>query len=419
MTASPLTMPVSPVPTSAARSTAVPADAESQAAEATGLPDAHRVLGDEALSGLLNRPVTITHVRVKPGRSLLLGHVNHGDAGQNQDHMGRHIEGQHGWTLLTLDPDKAQKAQERARSLGEELEVHCLRRRPRTHVLTGSVWTDPHLSKDLRDARYAWGEELDWQMLRYNPRRRVVAHVEAGNRPKIVRIDPQGVDSLIRTADRWREAGLPVTTLHALGTRGTAVWAPKWGAGDLEQHPLPEAARYTGEVIARLHQMSPEASAVVRLPEDTGQLAQHTSQVLPWLSQSAQRVATELSSRLSRVGADQMVTIHGDLSPDQILVASPDSHKIRVVDFDRAGVGPAMRDVGSWAAACRASGAEHMLSAFLEGYAAHADIDHDALNVWEAYAHLSGAPSFFRRRAQNWPARSAAACDLAQEALQR
>ncbi|NNV10081.1 hypothetical protein ETC03_28490, partial [Geobacillus sp. MMMUD3] len=60
--------------------------------------------------------------------------------------------------------------------------------------------------------------------------------------------------------------------------------------------------------------------------------------------------------------------IHGDLSPDQVLVGDGD---LRIIDLDRAGVGLTGMDLGRWTAACRLREDGHgpgLEAGFLRGY---------------------------------------------------
>ncbi|TSE14487.1 phosphotransferase [Arthrobacter sp. KBS0703] len=71
--------------------------------------------------------------------------------------------------------------------------------------------------------------------------------------------------------------------------------------------------------------------------------------LLPALEEPARRVEAELRARLLKDGAaSEYVLVHGDFSADQVLVGGSE---VRLIDFDRARIGAAEADLGSFAAA--------------------------------------------------------------------
>lgn len=411
-----------------------PHDAEAQAAAAAHLPGASQMLNATGLSQLLDREVIITHVRIKPGRSVVVAHREAhtpadtcsggpgpaGDTGENSI----------GWTMLTTDADKFRKAQVRAEGAGEVLTLHRasatvsaasdpVMDTADTLLFSGPLWADPALSKHILEARTALGDSVPWQVLRYNPRRRVVAAVDVGHSPKVVRVTPEGGRHTMKTAQYWRAQGLPVTSLRALGSRQSATLAPLWGSGDLTAMPDTSAAHTAGSVIAKLHSLPPRREQALCPPANPQRAALGIAATAPWAGERSHALAQELAERLSALRGDTDCEIHGDLSPDQILMAAPASHKVRLIDFDRAGLGDPMRDVGSWAAACRRDGLTALIEPFMVGYASAAPLDLPAAYLWEAYAHLTGAVGYFRHREPRWAERTVEALDLTQEALNR
>lgn len=432
------------------RTEAGPAAADRHAAEITGLPHAETLLDGQALSALLGREVIITHLRIKPGHSVVVAHRDvddvSGHAGApavdapTPSRRGRHRgllpsprpETGWGWTSVSDDADKFAKALERADQVGEPLTVHD---DSRPFLASGTVWTDRVLAKELRAVYEALGEEAAWQILRYNPRRRVIAAVtrtgEDGRTLRhVVRISSEDLSGMLEAADRWRRLGAPLTNMRAVGSRGTATMTPLWGAGDLLSHPYAPAARTAGTVIAEVHsrgaeledpaeesgtETSPPVSR--RLTADPQVPADAVAQIAPWLAERAHALAETLSRRL-RTETDE-TQLHGDLSPDQVLIAAEESHKIRIIDLDRTGRGPAMRDVGSWMAACRQAVAPELSDAFLTGYTAVSSVDRQAVHAWEAYAHLAAALDGFRHREEDWPAGVTRRIELAELAVRR
>ncbi|WP_120004470.1 phosphotransferase [Nesterenkonia muleiensis] len=385
------------------------AEADALVAEGARLDRAEEVIDSSRLSALLERHVTITHARLKPEHSVVVAHTE--------------LDGTHGWTMLTTDPDKFSKAQQRAAETGDPLSVH--QQRAGLFLCTGSAWSDPALAKELAEAQRALEKQeerqVSWQILRYNPRRRLVAIVDAGKSPKVVRILAGGADHLLSAARRWRELGLPVTNLLPLGDRRSATIAPLWGFGDLARTPYEPASETAGEVIGRLHASSRSDSSQGQGPPEADPLQASAALhlVAPWLSGRAEQLALRCLTDLRAALDSATAEVHGDLSPDQVLLAAEGSHKVRIIDLDRAGPGHPMRDIGSWVASCRHAGHSELIDAFLAGYSSCARLEPADLNAWEAYAHLARATDFFRHREPDWPVHTVNALNLAEEALDR
>lgn len=369
-------------------------EAGAHAAEVAGLDGAAALLSAAGLTQLLGTETEPTHLRMKPGHSVIVSH------------RGLH-SGEHGWTMLTADADKYGKLLSRAEKLRRELTVH---RTESPYLVSGSVWADRWLGRELEAARAALGADARWQILRYNPRRRVVAVVdhfsEAGEPARhVVRVGAEPLDHIVTAAERWREAGLPISRVKPLGGRGTAVTAPLWGHTDLLKDPYAPAAHSAGRRIAELHTQvsrSTSAEGLAMLEADVDDHVDAVAQVAPWLAERVETLAEKLTSAAMAQDPGEPVQLHGDLSPDQILLAAPGSHKIRIIDLDRAGLGPAMRDVGSWAASCRGAGVPELQEAFLAGYQEVSPTDPAAMALWESYAHLASALDPFRNCDAAW-----------------
>lgn len=380
------------------------AEADAVAARSFGLPQAINVLDHHRLSEMLEREVTVTRSRVKPGHSVVVAHHD--------------ASGNHGWTMLTVDEDKLGKAREHAAAFGEKTDIH--QQSPGLYVFSGRIWSDPPLAKELAEALQAVHEQSGhpaaWQVLSYNPRRRVVASVHTKSGTKVVRVLAHDAAPLLSTYQHWRELGLPVLRTVPLGQRGSAVIAPLWGVGDLASLPYEPAAVSAGSAISQLHSSAGGRTGAVRRP-DPLQAAASLSQLVPWLKDRADRLARQCADRLAPMRNAATAEIHGDLSPDQVVLAAEASHKIRLIDLERAGVGHPLQDIGSWVATCRYRANTNLIDAFLEGYAAQPAISPADLGAWEAYAHLNRVTDFFRHRTANWPAQTLHALNLAEEAL--
>ncbi|GAA1813545.1 phosphotransferase [Nesterenkonia flava] len=399
--------------------------ADAHIVELIGLDGAEALLDSHRLSALLGREVLITHLRIKPRHSLV---VAFREAGPRR--TGASCSG-YGWITITDDADKFTKALQRASKVGETLTVL---RDESPWIISGSVWADPVLAKDVADMRSALGGR-PVEVLRYNPRRRLVAAVGEGETRKVIRVVPGAGERLLSIQEQWRSAEVPVTRARPLGQRGSATIVPLWGYGDLVHHPHAPAAETAGAALAQLHARTtlpcgagtePADSAQPPggvLPVDPQTPAHAVALYAPWLERRSARLSELLTERLTEVGTGSIVRLHGDLSPDQVILAAEGSHKIRFIDLERSGMGEALRDLGSWVAACRRMDLPHLVDPFLEGYARASGQCVSALRrsaasrSWEAYAHLSASLDSFRHRERDWPQAVTRAIELAEEAL--
>ncbi|MBO0594308.1 aminoglycoside phosphotransferase family protein [Nesterenkonia sp. E16_10] len=384
--------------------------ADEAAAQAAGIPGARTLLDSGALSTLLDQPASITRVRIKTGHSVVAAFTTD--------------DAEPGWAMLTVDQDKLTKARQRAADTEGAARFRVYSEHP-PHLFSGSLWADPVLGKDLREARQAMdgmsAAELPWKILRYNPRRRVVAAVPptgVGHGEKILRVAARGTAHAQATAQRWRDLGLPLVRSTPVGGRGTATSAPLWGWEDLSGAPYGPAATTAGAALGRLHQQT-AGSRRDRLPLRLSSSANAVAAHAPWLADAAWGLADRVRAAIDALPPTPGSELHGDLSPDQVVMATPESHKIRLIDFDRSGVGDPMRDLGSWSASCRRLGLDPLISAFLQGYSGHGIPDLRRIAVWEAYAQLSSATDPFRHREPEWADRMCTTLSLGEEALRR
>ena len=405
------------------RAGADPAGADRDAATAlvgrlaarSGLPGAERLLSADALSALHGREIVPRRLRVKPGASVLVGHCDeHGDAAEGPGGEGLAAAG---WTLLTASRDKRDGALRRAARSGAPLREHPAE--AGTYLLSGGLEADPRIGRSvhrlLRREVGAGGGDL--HVLSYNPVRHAVIALPGG--VDVLRVAARPLDRLLHVSQRWRELGVPTLPLHP--TRDPAVVrCAHWGAGDLsaraprDDGPAPApggtavaavhdlasaAAGATGAAIARLHaapagQSLPEARLGPRLPATLTEL----DALLPHRTAAIAQLADDLAARLPQ--RPETGLLHGDLSPDQVLVDRPGgSPRIRLIDLDRSGTGPLGADLGSWLAACLTGRDEHVGAALLAGYAAAGGTvpASDELAAWTARALLAAALDPVRR----------------------
>lgn len=404
------------------------AHADAWVASSAQIPGAQLLLDPAELSELLGRHVEITHLRIKPGHSVVVAFVDH--------------SGSYGSATLTTDADKFTKAIQRATKVGQTLQVH---QDESPWLFSGAVWADPVLAKELDSARAASHQRFgtgstDWTVLRYNPRRRVVAALGAEDDPThVVRVVETGAEQLLESTRRWRDLGVPVTNAKGLGERNTAVITPLWGVGDLARHPFEPAAHSAGSAVARLHASTrlhrgqdDITQRLSVLPVSAADVVAPIQRYAPWLGERAAKLAGSIDHRLREAALARRqhaelfsaCELHGDLSADQVILAAAGSHKIRLIDFERSGIGNPLRDLGSWAATCFRQNLPQLVEPFLHGYAAELginaeELDLELMSVWEAYSHLTGALDPFRHRQPNWPQAVTRTIALAEETIQR
>ncbi|MGQ7787078.1 phosphotransferase [Nesterenkonia sp. K-15-9-6] len=412
------TMPVPPVKIRAPQAH----EADVAVAEIAQLDQVAQLLDDAALSSWLGMPVRGRHLRVKPERSVVLAWERTDVDLTGGEPVDVDAEGpaHHGWTVISRDQDKYAKSLARAERVDQRLTVH---QDEPVYRVSGSLWSDPALARELLEARQALAEtagaEVPWRVLRYNPRRRVVAVVELDGGPHVVRVTAEPAAAQLETADRWRRLGVPLEPVRPLGDRGTALLTPWWGQGDLLEHPVESAAETAGTIVAELHVRSGELGEAPDrvLDPDVAEAVHAIGLIAPWLGQRADMLAEMISPLVEEAESAELVELHGDLSPDQVLVSGEDGSRVRIIDLDRAGQGPAMRDVGSWVASCRAADHVELAEAFLRGYREITPIDEESLAAWEAYAHLRAALDPFRRREENWPQKASRRISMAERSI--
>lgn len=346
-----------------------------------GLEDLAELVDPATLATLSAHPVTADRIRIKPGLSAVLSW---------------HTDTDHGWAAVLTDPDKIAPVRRRATHTGEPLLLD--RTTGSAALLAGRLDSDPGVARELGHARRRLRVTGEWQVLAHNPGKRVVAAVGLTSARHVVRIAARPQDHLVEATRRWRAFGAPVLPVRTIGRRHTAVSSPWWGQGDLSQAGTTHHAELAGRSLAEIHRASVGAAVAHLPPLDLADLVG----ILP---AERERIAWLSAEIQARTASGPVGLLHGDLSPDQILVSSTASGEaeIRIVDLDRATTGPAGADVGSWVAACDRAGRTDLADAFLAGWERVAGpMSATDLSAWQARAVLAAAVEPFRQLRSDW-----------------
>ncbi|HIT74607.1 MAG TPA: phosphotransferase [Candidatus Avipropionibacterium avicola] len=376
------------------------------------LPSAAVLGRADWLGDLVGRPVEPLRMRVKPGLSMVVGWRDP-DRARGLDAFG--------WAAVMADPEKVAAVRRRARHVGARLTVDepVGRGRASAVLLAGGIGSDPGIARELAHARRRLPSTAVAQVLAYNPGKRVVAAVEVGPARRVVRVGAERQHHLVAAVNRWRAHGAPVLPVRALGRRGTAVESPWWGEGDLGRIGGAEQARAVGQVIAEVHRASAVRGgasqlAPVEIDDLAAVLPEQRDRITALAALIEQRVA-EAEAYGSMAGRAHTGLVHGDLSPDQVLV---DEHgAIRLIDLDRATTGPGGTDVGSWLASGEEVGRTDLTQGFLAGWAdvgAEVAVDVD---LWRARAVLARVGEPFRQLRPDWRAQVVAGLDRVESLL--
>ncbi|WP_394214831.1 phosphotransferase [Brachybacterium vulturis] len=407
------------------------------------LPGAEQVLDPARLSALLGREVTPDRVRIKPSASVL---VAHRAAGSAEGTTGRPLEDV-GWVQLIASADKRHNLLSRAARHGVELLEH-----PFEHpieqasaqasaqaaesadgdgpfLLSGGIDSDPRLGGEIERVLRRHKSGTAPRVLSYNPGRHAVLLLPGTG--EVLRVASRPLDGLLQVVGHWRELGLPTLEQHRWRGRSAVLVGERWGHGDLAAlapHPLSmPAATRLGGIIARLHaaDVTGRPLPAARIGSPISGTSADLADLLPHRAQQIEHLVTRLRTVLPADGPQ--VLIHGDLSPDQVLLSVDETAvpghgrlPLRVVDLDRSGLGPAGADLGSWLASCLLAGVEEQATAFLGGYARHRTLPAaEELAAWTARALLAAALDPMRRYGSDWLPAVEARLTLAEAVLER
>src|SRR5699024_680842 len=232
-----------------------------------------------------------------------------------------------GWALLVVSRDKRDNVLRRAARVGAEVREHPLPSAAAhgagAFLLSGGLESDPRRGSEIERVQRRQGSGAAPRVLSYNPGRHAVLLLPGTG--EVLRVAARSLDPLLQVTTHWRELDLPTPDQHRWRDRPAVLARRQWGPGDpaaLASHPQSmTAAARLGGIIARLH----AADVADRdLPEARiGSLIPATSEAVSDLLPHRAADIDRLSVRLRGVLRDDEphVLIHGDLSPDQVLVS--------------------------------------------------------------------------------------------------
>lgn len=269
--------------------------------------------------------------------------------------------------------------------------------------------------------------------LRWKPERRFVTAVESHGCRAVLKGYADGDRRASANALAFRSRG-PLRIARPLGwARRHRLLALEWlpgraldtavSAGEVSSGTMQDV----GAALAALHQQGSEALSELDPELEPRRLlaaAAGVAAVCPGLGARAEALARRLSQPS---GAERAATsavsgaVHGDFSPDQVLVGPG---QVGIVDLDQAARGEQGSDLGSFVAALerdvlagfldrrRADAFEREL---LEGYATASGRRSPVAGRHVAGALLRLAPEPFRLRDPNWPTLIEGLLDRAEE----
>ena len=295
----------------------------------TGFAELDVILEEDRLHDALGRDgVRVTRMRHKPGQYAV---------GALAD-----AAGPAGWVRVTGDLGRAKRDVERAQRVDRPVTLRAAT--DRLFVSSGDLWSDPKLADLL--ARHA--DVVDASVVvRHNPLRRLV--LRRGTSQIRVTVAEQPAVEAWAPALLEEGAGLTAALRSRSGAHLTRwEWLPGESLDALLGHdPSTDRslAEELGRLLAQVH-ATPYRGADVgpRLPAVDPVALCAAADDLALLDSGLGGRMRALVAALPPLSSSPEVLLHGDFSADQVIRTATD---LRVIDLDRAGVGPAVRDLAS------------------------------------------------------------------------
>ncbi|AQP44065.1 aminoglycoside phosphotransferase family protein [Tessaracoccus flavus] len=308
------------------------------------------------LAELTGRTVVADRIRIKAKNSVVLA-LRDAETGQPD-----------GWArvLWPITQDKASKVVERAQRRGQRIQTRPLH--AGLMMQWGELASDPQLAAVYRVALKEGLIEAGDQVLRYNPLRRLV--VRHGD--TTVRLSTQANPVALPLDWALIEDGVPLPGRLDSGAHPQIAVQRFVGDTDLEDTRDLAATRTVGAALATLHRAEvPNALRgwlSSREPDPREQGAAHVELLSLLDDDLAARMASladQTARRWDQVRTDTRLVVHGDASPDQMLLDSA-TGRVWVTDLERACLADPAVDLGSYLANC----SDDEGAALLAGYTA-------------------------------------------------
>ena len=268
--------------------------------------------------------------------------------------------------------------------------------------------------------------------LRYKPERRYVCKLEAeGGPPAVLRMYPEAQFGDIREKSWAFKSNGDVYVPQVVGdSERYSALAHEW----IDGVPLSGAVANDGEqavgrvasALAALHRQRPRLG-VMYSASDYARGMSGACEALAAQDEALGRRAAEQLAVVQGVVNERpwrSMAVHGDFTADQVLVSDD---QVTILDFDRAGYGDPVMDVGAFAGgmislalanAMPMPSALSVADTFAKAYWQAAGFtDRAGARAFTAGALLMTAPEPFRHRLEDWPAATSALLDCVDRAL--
>ena len=179
-------------------------------------------------------------------------------------------------------------------------------------------------------------------------------------------------------------AGLPVPEPLLLDVSGELLPSPYFvmpmveGTTDVDAYDLPEALRQMADFLLRLHNTDVETLVHIHLPRGEDPV----SGALKYLPASQTALREAIARWVTTPG--EMVLLHGDYWPGNVMWNR--GELAAVIDWEDAGIGPAVSDLAGCRSELRAIYGETAMETFTERYRTGTTHEMSDLPVWEVYA---------------------------------
>ncbi len=269
------------------------------------------------------------------------------------------------------------------------------------------------------------------KILRYKPERRAVARLTLRRVPRAtIRMYPASFfpDARARAWAFSSQGSLRIPTVIGDSSRYCAIsyeWIDRAPLTEVLDDPVAFCAESerAGDALASLHRQRPALHSMYTAGDLCSAIESSVALAKTLNPEITERVSSLCDKLLQALMLHPWTSqaVHGDFSPDQVLT---DEHYVSVIDFDRAGYGDPLLDIGSFGAQLillesegklAPSQAEACLQHLCEGHRAGYSADDRSVRLFTACALLRLLPEPFRYRKSRWTEKMAGLIERAEE----